>query len=55
LSLFKPLRGVRQIFDLAMDSVQTSCGFEAPSTATKICAVRISPLAGSTTSAVCPA
>ena len=30
LSLFKPLPGVRQIFDLAVDLVQTSCGMGVP-------------------------
>jgi len=28
--LFKPLPGARQIFDLAIDLVQTSCGFGVP-------------------------
>jgi hypothetical protein len=30
LSLFKPLPGARQIFDLAVDLVQTSCGMGVP-------------------------
>jgi hypothetical protein len=30
LSLFKPLPGARQIFDLAVDLVQTSCGMGLP-------------------------
>lgn len=30
LPLFKPLPGARQIFDLAVDLVQTSCGFGVP-------------------------
>ena len=30
LSLFKPLPGARQIFDLALDLVQTSCGMGVP-------------------------
>ncbi len=29
-ALFKPLPGARQIFDLAVDLVQTSCGFGVP-------------------------
>ncbi len=29
-SLFEPLPGARQIFDLAVDLVQTSCGFGVP-------------------------
>ncbi|HSO81813.1 hypothetical protein [Thiocapsa sp.] len=29
-SLFKPLPGARQIFDLEVDSVQTSCGMGVP-------------------------
>jgi len=30
LPLFKPLPGARQIFDLAVDLVQTSCGMAVP-------------------------
>jgi len=30
ISLFKPLPGARQIFDLAVDLVQTSCGMGVP-------------------------
>jgi hypothetical protein len=30
ISLFPPLPGARQIFDLAIDLVQTSCGFGVP-------------------------
>ena len=30
LSLFKPIPGARQIFDLAVDLVQTSCGMGVP-------------------------
>jgi len=30
ISLFKPLPGTRQIFDLAVDLVQTSCGMGVP-------------------------
>jgi hypothetical protein len=30
VSLFKPLAGARQIFDLSVDSVQTSCGMGVP-------------------------
>lgn len=30
IPLFKPLPGARQIFDLAVDLVQTSCGFGVP-------------------------
>ena len=30
ISLFKPLPGARQIFDVALDLVQTSCGMSVP-------------------------